>query len=327
MLAVSDRLWLLALAMMIEGLIAYPDALYRVVGHPVTWIGAAIDRLELRFNRKDMGEVERRNAGVLVIGALVAAAILAGLVLGLPAAWTPFGLIPVLAIVFSLVAGGSLDLHVRAIPAALRAEGLEGGRREVANIVGRDPASLDEAGVCRAAIESLAENCSDGVVAPAFWFLVGSLPGMLAYKAINTADSMIGHKSERFRDFGWAAARLDDLVNLPASRLTALLLVLAAIVTPGTSPDAALAAIWRDAGKHRSPNAGWPEAAMAGALGLRLAGPRSYGGEVVDDAFMGDGRAEATADDIDRALRLYRTAMLIGWCGLWLTLTVLTVPV
>ena len=188
---------------------------------------------------------------------------------------------------------------------------LDEGRRAVAKIVGRNPDVLDEAGVARAAIESLAENFSDGVVAPILWIALGGLVGGALYKAINTADSMIGHKDERYNAFGWAAARLDDLVNLPASRLAALWLILAAALTPGASAREAARAVWRDASRHRSPNAGWPEAAMAGALGLKLAGPRVYGETLVDDAFMGSGRREAGAADIRRALRLYRRACAI----------------
>jgi adenosylcobinamide-phosphate synthase len=224
-------------------------------------------------------------------------------------------------VVAALIAAGSLDQHVRAVATALRTGGLAGGRQSIAKIVGRDPDALDEAAICRAAIESLAENASDGVTAPALWYLAGGLPGMIAYKAINTADSMIGHMSERYLAFGWAAAKLDDLVNLPASRLTGLMFIAAAVVVPGASASSAWQALWRDAGLHRSPNAGWPEAAMAGALGLRLAGPRVYDGVMVDDHWMGDGRAEATVEDIDRALTIYRTAFigallivaLIGW--------------
>ena len=178
-------------------------------------------------------------------------------------------------------------------------------------IVGRDTASLDEAGISRAAIESLAENFSDGVVAPLFWLLVAGLPGIFSYKAINTADSMIGHKSDSYLAFGWASARADDLVNLPASRLSALWLVLASTALSGLSPRRAIAAVWRDAGRHRSPNAGWPEAAMAGALGLRLAGPRVYDGSLVDDDWVGDGRETANAKDIRAALRHYRVACAI----------------
>src|SRR5690606_13888364 len=206
----------------------------------------------------------------------------------------------------------SLAEHVEAVAEALETGGLEAGRAAVSRIVGRDPARLDEAGVSRAAIESLAENFSDGVVAPAFWMAVAGLPGAAVYKAANTADSMIGHRTKRHGAFGWAAARFDDLINLPASRLTALLVVCAACTLQGASPRRAMRAVWRDAGRHRSPNAGWPEAAMAGALGLALAGPRVYGGVAVEDAIMGEGgRREASSADIRRALQLYRTADVI----------------
>ena len=219
----------------------------------------------------------------------------------------------------SLPAQRSLHGFVAAVSVALRQGGLPAGRRAVAHIVGRNPDTLDEAAVVRAAIESLAENFSDGVVAPAVWGLAAGLAGMAGYKALNTADSMIGHLTPRHRAFGWAAARLDDVVNLPASRLSVLWLVLAACVLPGASPGGALRAVRRDAGRHRSPNAGWPEAAMAGALGLRLAGPRTYGAVRVEDAWMGDGRAEAGLDDLARALALYRVACAaqVGALLLW----------
>ena len=186
----------------------------------------------------------------------------------------------------------------------------EHGREPVGRIVGRDVTKLDEAGVARAAIESLAENFSDGIVAPALWMALLGLPGALAYKTVNTADSMIGHRSPRYLEFGWASARFDDLVNLPASRLAAGLLALAA----EGNGRIALATALREARKHASPNAGWPEAAMAGALGLKLGGPRSYGETQVAGATLGDGRAEANRDDIWRALALYRRAL----AGLWL---------
>jgi adenosylcobinamide-phosphate synthase len=211
----------------------------------------------------------------------------------------------------TLLAQRSLDAHVLAVANALEQEGVEAGRRAVSMIVGRDTAALDEAGVSRAAIESLAENFSDGVVAPLFWLLVAGLPGIFGYKAINTADSMIGHKTDRYLAFGWASARVDDLVNLPASRLAALWLVLAAAALSGLSPRGAIAAMRRDANGHRSPNAGWPEAAVAGALGLRLAGPRAYDGAMVDDHWIGDGRETASARDIRLALRQYRVACVI----------------
>jgi adenosylcobinamide-phosphate synthase len=195
------------------------------------------------------------------------------------------------------------------------AQGLErslaSGRRAVARIVGRDPLRLDRHGVARAAIESTAENFADGVLAPLFWGLLLGLPGMLAYKAINTQDSMIGHRSERYRHFGRVAARLDDLANWLPARLAALLLLAAALPLRGATPAEGWRALWRDAPHHRSPNAGRPEAAMAGCLGLRLAGPRHYAGEPVQDAWMGAGRATATPADIARALQLLTAATLL----------------
>lgn len=299
------------IAVATEAIIGYPDAVYRLVGHPVTWIGRLITWCDQAWNSPHRFDDQRRGRGVLVLLLLIAVAVVAGLVIThlvdqiLPSS---SALLVCGVLASSLLAQRSLDTHVLAVATALEQGGLEAGRQAVSHIVGRDTRSLDEAAVCRAAIESLAENFSDGVVAPLFWMVVGGLPGALAYKAINTADSMIGHKSERYLAFGWASARCDDLVNLPASRLSALWLALAAALL-GLSPRAALATVWRDSAHHRSPNAGWPEAAMAGALGLALAGPRNYGGITVDDAIMGrGGRRAANAADIRRALALYRVA-------------------
>jgi adenosylcobinamide-phosphate synthase len=304
-----DRFVILMISFGIEALLAYPAPVFRAIGHPVSWIGALITALDSGLNRPDISFAMRRAAGVATVLLLLAGSLGAGIALERIATSVPYlGFTVEVLVVATLLAAGNLDQHVRAVAATIRAEGLAGGRRSIAKIVGRDPDTLDEAAVCRAAIESLAENASDGVTAPALWFLIGGLPGIIAYKAINTADSMIGHMSERHRAFGWAAARLDDLVNLPASRLTGLMFVAAAAMVPGASASSAWRAYRRDARLHRSPNAGWPEAAMAGALGLRLAGPRLYGGVLVDDHWMGDGRAEATAQDIDRALMIYRVA-------------------
>jgi adenosylcobinamide-phosphate synthase len=304
-------LWLALAALVVEAFAGYPAILYRAIGHPVTWMGAWLAWLERRLNQPAQSFARRRLSGALALALLLApvGAIAALLTAVAPAGWPGFLLLALLAA--SLPAQRSLNDHVGAVAAALEREGLEGGRRAVAEIVGRNPSALDQAGVARGAIESLAENFSDGVVAPLLWIGVGGLAGGALYKAINTADSMIGHKDARYRAFGWAAARLDDLVNLPASRLAALWLVLAAAILPGASAPAAMRAIWRDAGHHRSPNAGWPEAAMAGALGLKLAGPRIYGEALVDDGFMGEGRYEADAADIRAALRLYRLACLL----------------
>lgn len=302
------------LAMLAELATGYPGAVLRRIGHPVIWIGALIGRLERRLNRGS--GLRRRLAGIAAIAVVTASAagVGAGLAALLPG---PVGLVVTAGLAGSLIAQRSLAEHVRRVADALDAGGVVAGRAAVSQIVGRDPETLDEAGVARGAVESLAENFSDGVVAPVVWMAIAGLPGAAAYKAINTADSMIGHRSERYRAFGWAAARLDDLVNLPASRLTALLLVAAAALVPGASPGAAVRAVARDAGRHRSPNAGWPEAAMAGALGLSLAGPRSYGGVVVEDAVMGaGGRRALGAADIRRALRLYWVADALLVAGL-----------
>lgn len=294
-------------ALLLEAAFGYPSALLGRIGHPVTWIGRLIAFLDARLNREDLKDGIRKAAGVVAL--LVIVGLPALLACGIQTVLGGgIGFVLVALLAASLPAQRSLFTHVRDVAAALETEGLTGGRLMVARIVGRDPDQLDEAGVSRAAIESLAENFSDGIVAPLFWTAVLGLPGGVAYKAANTADSMIGHKTPRHQEFGWAAARFDDLINLPASRLAALWLVLAALLTPGYDAASARAAVRRDASRHRSPNAGWPEAAMAGALGLQLAGPRVYGGTLVPDAFMGHGRRDATAADIRRALRLYGRA-------------------
>jgi adenosylcobinamide-phosphate synthase len=299
-------------ALLVEATIGYPAFVYRAIGHPVTWMGALLAHLENRLNRSTAPDGERRLLGVLVLAALLATAGATAFALDRVFSLGPFGAGLLVLAAASFLAQRSLHDHVHAVVKAMEREGLEAGREAVSMIVGRNPDRLDEAGVARAAIESLAENFSDGVVAPAFWLAVAGLTGGALYKATNTADSMIGHRTPRYAAFGWAAARLDDLINLPASRLAAFFLVVAAVVA-GASPGGALRAVRRDASSHRSPNAGWPEAAMAGALGLKLAGPRVYGDDTVDDAFMGDGRRSATTADISRALRLFRAACVAPW--------------
>jgi adenosylcobinamide-phosphate synthase len=302
------------IALSIDAACGYPQWLYARIGHPVTWIGRLIAWCEEHWNEPGLSFTHRRLNGLacllLILG--IVGTVSLGAQIAIDALCpAPLNVLVLAAVASTFIAQRSLYEHVAAVASALQADGLNAGRRAVAMIVGRDTAGLDEAAVSRAAIESLAENYSDGVVAPLFWLLIGGLPGVAAYKAINTADSMIGHKSERYRAFGWAAARLDDIVNLPASRLAALLLIAASALLPGFDPRAATSTVLRDASRHRSPNAGWPEAAMAGALGVRLAGPRSYGGTLIDDAVMGDGRSEVTPPDIRRALGLYRMACLI----------------
>ena len=306
------------LALLIELMVGYPDRLLRAVGHPVTWMGRLIDALDHSLNRAAAGPGARRTAGILAVAILIGTvgALTFGLERGL--ALLPLATLATAVVASTLLAQRSLYAHVARVADALEQGGVTAGRVAVAQIVGRDTAALDVAGVARAAIESLAENFSDGVVAPALWMAVGGLPGAAIFKAINTADSMIGHRTARHEAFGWAAARLDDLVNLPASRLAALLLIAAAAMSRDASARHARGAVRRDAHQHRSPNAGYPEAAMAGALGLSLAGPRVYGGIRVDDANMGDGRRDAGAADIRAALKLYRyaDALLIGLVAL-----------
>lgn len=296
------------LALLFEAAFGYPDWLAQRIGHPVAWIGRLIEILDLRLNRESDDPARRRAAGVLALFIIIAITDTAAFLIARGLLFLPFGLVLVAVLASTLLAQRSLYAHVERVAAALEDEELEAARSAVSHIVGRDTAALDEAGVARAAIESLAENFSDAVVAPSFWMLIAGLPGAAIYKAINTADSMIGHRTERHQDFGWAAARLDDLVNLPASRLTALLLIGAAYFTESASPLHALEAVKRDASRHRSPNAGYPEAAMAGALGTAIAGPRAYEGVVLDDAWMGNGRSAVTASDIRAALSLYRRA-------------------
>jgi len=298
-------------AAVLEATIGYPAPLYLAIGHPVTWMGRWLAWLEASLNRAEASFAGRRAVGVVALCLhLAPAALVAWAATRLCVSAGALGFAALAVLAASLPAQRSLAGHVSAVADRLDT-GLDEGRRAVARIVGRNPDVLDEAGVARAAIESLAENFSDGVVAPILWIAVGGLVGGALYKAINTADSMIGHKDERYKAFGWAAARLDDVVNLPASRLAAVWLILAALLTPGASTRGAARAVRRDASRHRSPNAGWPEAAMAGALGLKLAGPRVYGDQLVDDAFMGRGRREADAADIRQALRLYRRACAI----------------
>ncbi|MFD2263918.1 adenosylcobinamide-phosphate synthase CbiB [Lacibacterium aquatile] len=304
--------FLLALAaMLIEAICGYPQWIIRTVGHPIMWIGALIARLDRWLNEG----AHRRAKGIAALVILLG--ICGSIAWGL--SWLPWWLLAIPA--SALLAQRSLYEHVQAVATGLE-EDVVAGRKAVSMIVGRDPEALDEAGVARAAIESLSENFSDGIVAPVFWLAMLGFPGGVLYKAANTADSMIGHKTERHLKFGWAAARFDDLINLPASRLAGILLVLAAVILR-KDWRGALRAVFRDAHRHRSPNAGYPEAAMAGALGLALAGPRAYGGVMVEDAIMGDGRRTATAQDIHDALKLYKVAdgLLIALLAL-LALTV-----
>jgi adenosylcobinamide-phosphate synthase len=297
-------------ALVIERFAGYPAPLERAIGHPVAWIGRLIGALETRLNRPRLPAARRRATGVLALLSVLAIVAAVALPLALLLRAFAWGWVVEAVIATAFLAQKSLARHVEAVADGLDRDVAE-GREAVAHLVGRDPERLDTSGVARAAIESLAENASDGIVAPALWLGLLGLPGIVLYKAVNTADSMIGHLDERYRHFGWAAARLDDLVNLPASRLTGLLIAAAAALRTRVDGRAALAVMRRDAGKHVSPNAGWPEAAMAGALAIRLGGPRSYHGRMVDLAWMGEGRADLDPSDIRRALTLQGRAMTL----------------
>ncbi len=306
----SHLLFLLA-AIGLDRIVGDPPWLWQRVPHPVVIFGKGIDLFEKRLNTGAFTPEGRRLNGVLTIVALLALTILVGMLLSMIFHHLGFlGLILEIVVVAVFLAQKSLGDHVQAVADGLLRNGLEGGRQAVAMIVGRDPKTLDEAGVSRAAIESLSENFADGVVAPVFWYLVAGLPGILAYKMLNTADSMIGHKNERFLQFGWASARLDDLANWPAARLSAGFIAAAALLRLGAGAGRrSLSAALRDSGLHRSPNSGWPEAAMAGALDLQLAGPRVYGGIRVSEPMMhAAGRADACPQDILSGIRVFYTA-------------------
>ena len=311
MLLRADAPLVLLLALVLDAVIGDPDRIWRRIPHPVAWFGSMIGWCDRLFNREGWRPETRRSAGILSLTGLVALAFVPALLLESALRALPAGDIVVALVASVFLAQKSLYRHVRRVREAFQGGGLAAARHAVSMIVGRDPERLDEAGVARAAIESTAENFSDGVVAPAVWFLLLGLPGLFAYKAVNTADSMIGHLSVRHRDFGWAAARLDDLLNLLPARLAGLLIAASAWIVRG-SPKGAAEVMVRDAGLHRSPNAGWPEAAMAGALGLALGGPRIYAAGPVNEPFLNaPGRRDAGAEDIKRALRVMVAACLL----------------
>jgi adenosylcobinamide-phosphate synthase len=300
-----------ALALIIERFTGYPQAIYRHISHPVVWIGSLITYMNQRLNKPGVSPAEGRLRGVAALGILMAAVFFPAYVVADILSHWRIGWVVEVLLATSLIAQRSLKDHVLDVHTAL-GRSLPEARRSVSMIVGRDPSQLDESGISRAALESLAENSSDGIVAPVLWYAVLGLPGIALYKAINTADSMIGHKNDKYQWFGWASARLDDLVNLPASRLTG---VLFAACSPSRFQEI-FAVMRRDAPKHQSPNAGWPEAAMAAALNIRLGGPRSYQGETVELPWMGDGRTTLTRADIKNGLKLMRNAMLLLCFGL-----------
>lgn len=293
------RLALAALA--VEAVVGYPDRLHRRLPHPVVGLGAMIDAGERRLNRPELSPRRKSVAGIATVVATAGLAALAGL-----AASRLPGPAPVLAATLGL-AQRSLYDHVAAVAKALEADDLPGARIAVGKIVGRDTATLDASGVAAAAIESLAESFNDGVAAPAFWLAVGGLPGLYAYKAVNTADSLIGHREPRWKAFGWAAARTDDVMNLAPARLAGALIAVAG--------GKGWRIMLRDARHHASPNAGWPEAAMAGALGVRLGGAVAYDGVMTERPIFGEGPPPGVAD-LRRALGIYVRACGLLWAAI-----------
>ena len=284
---------------------AGPTRVFRRIGHPVTWLGALITRLDRRLNPGP--PARRRATGTAAALIAIAAATLPAVALAALLPQTPTGTLIAAALAAPLLAARSLDRHVNPVGQALVDHDLPAARTAVSRIVGRDPERLDAAGVARAALESLAENASDGIIAPLFWGALLGLPGLFAYKAINTLDSMIGHRTPRHVDFGRFAARLDDAANWPPARLTALLIALA-----GGHFRRALAVVRADARHHRSPNAGWPEAALAGALNIRLSGPRIYDTGIADEPWLNPAAPDPVPSDIARGLATYRRALALA---------------
>lgn len=306
-----DPLLILLAGLALDAVVGDMRPLFRIIPHPVVAAGKLVSFLERRLNRETRGSDVRRMRGLIVVIAVVGLAALCGWIVLIVTRHWRWGWAAEVFLVATLVAQRSLYDHVFAVCRGLETGGVSAGREAVSHIVGRDPNSLDQHGVARAGIESLFENFADGVVAPAFWYVLLGLPGVMAYKAINTLDSMIGHRSPRYLDFGAAAARLDTIANFLPARIAGGIIALASTVVPKGNPAASFRIMLRDARKHRSANAGWPEGAAAGALGLALAGPRRYGAETVNDAWIGDGRARVTTADMRGALYLFVSACLV----------------
>jgi adenosylcobinamide-phosphate synthase len=286
--------------MLLDAVFGEPNWLWSRLPHPAVVMGRAVNWFDQTWNHGRL----RRLKGVLSL--LVLCGVALGLGFAIPL--LPVGGVLETVVVAVLLAQKSLVQHVRAVATGLRYS-VETGRRAVAMIVGRDTRDMDAPAIARAAIESAAENVSDGVIAPIFWYAVAGLPGLLVYKVTNTADSMIGYRTARHQAFGWAAARFDDLLNLVPARATALMIALA------YGQLGSWRGIVADARRHRSPNAGWPEAAMARALGVALSGPRSYEGQMRDFPFVfPEGRRDAGAADIEASTRVLWViwAMVLG---------------
>ncbi|MEM7662083.1 MAG: adenosylcobinamide-phosphate synthase CbiB [Pseudomonadota bacterium] len=294
---------LMLLAWGLEVVIGWPDWLYKRIRHPVVWVGALISAFEKTLNRQTWPHQLRYLAGVITT--LIIVATTTGVAIGISTFLpnTLAGLMIEALVASSLIASRSLYAHIAAVARPMAAGDVDSARKAVSMIVGRDPDLLDESGLARASLESLAENASDGVIAPIFWGAILGLPGLAAYKAVNTLDSMIGHRNERCGAFGGFAARLDDIANLIPARITGGLIAAAGFGVRG------FRIMITDARRHRSPNAGWPEAAMAGALNVRLSGPRTYGGEKNNEPWLNEVGRDPTPSDINAGLGLYMRAM------------------
>ena len=298
------EIWLPAAALAVEACVGYPQALFARIAHPVVWIGKLIATLEQRWNDSARSDAARRTLGFITMLIVAGSAGAVGYAIQIGAQQLPFGTVIVVLVATMGLAQRSLYTHVRDVQRPLARDDLPAAREAVSKIVGRDTAQLTSSGVVAAAIESLAESFNDGIVAPAFWLAIGGLPGLFAYKALNTADSLIGHREQRWRAFGWAAARADDVANLVPARLAGLLIVVAG--------GGGLRVMWRDAPRHASPNAGWPEAAMAGALGVELGGAATYDGVMHERPLFGAGHRPENGD-LRRALQIYLEACALLW--------------
>jgi len=300
-------------AMMLDAVIGWPKSLFKIISHPVVWIGYVISAFDKRLNNPEFSDVKQKRLGLVTTLILCAIAVLAGGVLFYSLSLLPFSFIFLTLAVWPMLAIRSLYDHIHHIEVPLTSGDIEEARTYVGYIVSRDPSTMDEAAIARASLESLSENTSDGVIAPLFWAVLLGLPGLYLYKTVNTLDSMVGYRNEKYRYFGWASARLDDLLNLVPARLTALFMA----IVSGAFIKVVKAAL-KDAGKHRSPNAGWPEAAMAAALDIRLSGPRRYEGEMTNDPWVNEGAPDPDGNNFGKALLLYKKTIWLS--GVLLTL-------
>ena len=309
-------LGVLLLALIIDRVIGDPDWLWSRIPHPVVIFGNLIEQLDETLNAAEHNSPSARKRGFITVSIVVLLTLISGVIFHVFLRALPFGYVVEAILAALLIAQKSLLDHLRAVSRAISDNGLDAGRTAVSKIVGRETADMDEAEISRAAIESAAENFSDGVVAPAFWYLLFGLPGLFVYKAVNTADSMIGHKTERYIQFGYAAARLDDLTNFIPSRISGLLIAASAPILGGKVKNS-LSVMQSDAPGHVSPNAGWPEAAMAGALDVALGGPRRYNDKVVEGIWINsNGNRRPKRFDIDRSVKLLDAAWLLGTVSL-----------